>query len=120
VRVLRLSIRRGSGGRATAADQGGSSARGGDGLVKHIEFLAPVRLTVAGTRRRSQPAAAGDAAPGRRGIDRVVIAGRTIHLRAGEAVDIPRGGQLKIATPGGGGYRAGGARKPHPEGDRGD
>ena len=96
VRVTQLSIRRDSGG--------DGEFRGGDGLVKEIEFLQPVRLTVAATRRRSQPQAAGNAQPGKVGLDQVIIDGKTNLLSTADAIDIPIGGKIKIATPGGGGY----------------
>jgi len=96
VRVKRLAVRRGSGGQG--------EFRGGDGLLKEIEFLQPVRLTVAGTRRISQPAGAGGGEPGKSGVDSVSIDGKTKRLRSAEALDIPSGGSIKIATPGGGGY----------------
>lgn len=96
VRVTRLAVRRGSGGKG--------QHRGGDGLIKEIEFLQPVRLTVAGTRRLSQPAAFGDAAAGRSGTDHLIVDGKQTRLTPGVAVDVPVGGKIKIATPGGGGY----------------
>ena len=73
-------------------------------MIKEIEFLQPVRLTVAGTRRASQPAAAGNAKPGKSAVDQVVINGKVKRLNPAEAIDIPIGGKIKIATPGGGGY----------------
>lgn len=96
VRVTRLALRKGSGGQGDHC--------GGDGMIKEIEFLQPVRLTVAGTRRTSQPAASGHAKPGKSGVDQIVMHGKTKRLNPAEAVDIPIGGQIKIATPGGGGY----------------
>lgn len=96
VRVTRLAVRRGSGGKG--------EHRGGDGLIKEIEFLEPVRLTMAGTRRQSQPASAGDASAGRRGVDHLIVDGKRKSLTPGTAVDVPAGGKIKIATPGGGGY----------------
>ena len=47
LRVRELSLRRGSGGEG--------SHRGGDGLVREIEALAPMRFTLITERRRHPP-----------------------------------------------------------------
>ncbi len=47
LRVRELSLRRGSGG--------GGRHRGGDGIVREIEALAPMRYTLIGERRRHPP-----------------------------------------------------------------
>ena len=48
LRVRELSVRRGSGGEGRQ--------RGGDGLVREIEALAPMRFSLIGERRRHAPA----------------------------------------------------------------
>jgi N-methylhydantoinase B/oxoprolinase/acetone carboxylase alpha subunit len=74
-------------------------------MIKEIEFLQPVRLTLAGTRRVSQPAASGAAQAGKSAVDQVIIKGKVKRINPAEAIDIPIGGKIKIATPGGGGYQ---------------
>ncbi|RMH02878.1 MAG: hydantoinase B/oxoprolinase family protein, partial [Planctomycetota bacterium] len=57
VLVRSLRLRRGSGG--------GGRHRGGDGLVKEIEFLVPARVAVIATRRCSAAAGRNGGGPGR-------------------------------------------------------
>ena len=96
VRIRELRLRRGSGGVGRH--------RGGDGLLKEIEFLVPARVAVIATRRLSAPAGragGGDGSPGR---DQVVAGGRRRDLAAGESVSLQAGDRIRIATPGGGGW----------------
>jgi N-methylhydantoinase B len=92
LRVRELSLRRGSGGEGRH--------RGGDGIVREIEALAPMRYSLIGERRRHPPRGrdgGGDGAPGRslRG-DELVPSKAAGDLGAGESI--------RIETPGGGGY----------------
>lgn len=96
LRVRRLALRRGSGG--------AGQAPGGEGLVKEIQFLRPVRLSVAATRRRTGAAPAGEAEAGKPGRQALVEEGGERELAGAEAVDLPAASILRIATPGGGGY----------------
>lgn len=92
LRVRRYAIRRGSGG--------AGAQRGGDGLVRELELLAPASVTVIAERRRHRPWGAAGGEPGLAGEDRVdgerVPGKHQAELRAGQL--------LSIATPGGGGY----------------
>lgn len=98
VRVHRLELRRGSGGHGRA--------RGGDGIVKELEFLAPARVTLVATRRASAPRGAAGGGPGRPGRDRMTRAGKRGRLRLAAAVAVAPGDRVVIATPGGGGWGA--------------
>jgi N-methylhydantoinase B len=92
VRVRRYALRQGSGG--------AGRWRGGEGVVREIELLAPAELSILSERRRHGPAGVVG------GLDGLV--GR--NLRNG--VDIPAkanvrlapGDVLTIETPGGGGW----------------
>jgi 5-oxoprolinase (ATP-hydrolysing) len=94
VRLRQFAVRRGSGGDGLH--------RGGDGVIREIEFLAPLSVSLIAERRARPPYGAQGGAPGRTGedtLDGVPIAGRTsFRVRPGQV--------LKIATPGGGGYGA--------------
>src|SRR3982751_4898074 len=59
LRVRELSLRGGSGGDGTH--------RGGDGLVREIEALAPMRFTLITERRRHRPRGHGTGGAGKRG-----------------------------------------------------
>ena len=99
VRVRRLAVRRGSGG--------AGRWRGGDGLVRELEFLAPVHVSVLTQHRSSGPygvegGAAG--APGRQRLQRST--GEVVKLASVDGVRAEPGDRLEIETPGGGGWGA--------------
>lgn len=92
LRVRELSLRRGSGG--------DGAHRGGDGLVREIEALAPMRYSLIGERRRHPPRGrdgGGDGEQGRDLHDERELAGKS----EGE---LAPGQRLRIETPGGGGH----------------
>jgi N-methylhydantoinase B len=92
LRVRELSLRRGSGG--------AGRHRGGEGIVRELEALAPVRFSLITERRRHPPRGRDggeDGAPGR-------------NLRNGEALpgkaegELAPGDTIRVETPGGGGH----------------
>jgi N-methylhydantoinase B len=91
LRVRELSLRRDSGG--------AGEHNGGDGIVRELEALAPMRFSLIGERRRHPPR-------GRNGGDNGAP-GRNLHngaLLAGKSEgDLAPGDTLRIETPGGGG-----------------
>jgi N-methylhydantoinase B len=92
LRVRELAIRRGSGG-------DGAVGKGGDGIVREIEALGPMRFSLLGERRRHPPAGREGGADGARG--RNLLNGKPL---AGKAEgDMRHGDVLRIETPGGGG-----------------
>ena len=96
VRVRRYSLRRGSGGSGTF--------RGGDGIVREIEFLTEVRGSILSDRRRFRPYGLEGGKPGRPGINEVTVQGRKRRLAGKTTFALPAGATLKIETPGGGGW----------------
>jgi 5-oxoprolinase (ATP-hydrolysing) len=95
--VRRFALRRGSGGRGRFA--------GGDGLVRELEFTAPVTASILSERRVRAPfgLAGGEAgAPGRNLWLRADGGVETLPGRA--TVALAPGDRLRIETPGGGGY----------------
>ena len=98
-RVRSYGYRRGSGGKG--------KFRGGDGLVREIELLAPAQVTFLCDRRKFQPyglAGAEDGASGRASLiaksgDEKELPGKcTLHAAAHDVVH--------VETPGGGGWGA--------------
>ncbi|MGH2868209.1 MAG: hydantoinase B/oxoprolinase family protein [Solirubrobacteraceae bacterium] len=92
MRVVEYSLRRGSGGAGRHA--------GGDGVVRELEALAPLRYSLITERRRHPPpGAAGGAAgqPGRNLLDGAELGPKVIG-------ELAPGQRLRIETPGGGGY----------------
>jgi len=91
-RIRRYAMRRGSGG--------AGRHRGGDGLVREYEFLAPASVTLLTERRDSAPwgSDGGEAgAPGRNFLNGRPLPGRV-------EVEVVRGDCLRLETPGGGGW----------------
>ena len=92
LRVRELSLRRGSGG--------AGRHRGGDGIVREIEALAPMSYSLISERRRQPPKGregGGDGAPGRNLHNGEPLPGKAEgRLAPGDAI--------RIETPGGGGH----------------
>jgi 5-oxoprolinase (ATP-hydrolysing) len=97
VRLERFAIRRGSGG--------AGEHRGGNGVVREIRFLEPMRANILANRRRVPPrgiAGGGDAEPGRNWVERAD--GQIEPLGATGSAEMREGDRFIIETPGGGGY----------------
>ncbi|MGA2009080.1 MAG: hydantoinase B/oxoprolinase family protein [Solirubrobacteraceae bacterium] len=92
LRIVQYALRRGSGGTG--------AFRGGDGVVREYEALAPLHFSLITERRRHAPPGAQGGAPGARGrnlLDGEELAPKAIgHVRPGQ--------RLRIETPGGGGF----------------
>ncbi|MFO0947395.1 MAG: hydantoinase B/oxoprolinase family protein [Planctomycetota bacterium] len=98
VRVREFSIRAGTGG------QGKFS--GGNGIVREIEFLAPVEISLITNRRSSAPYGVAGGHPGTRGKNLLRAAGSEewMELKSSEQRSLSAGDILRIETPGGGGF----------------
>jgi N-methylhydantoinase B len=97
LRVWRYGLRSGSGG--------AGRWRGGEGLIREVEFLVPVTVSLLTERRRVPPYGLAGGTPGATGRnllltadgDQRTLPGKgTLHLAAGE--------RLRLETPGGGGW----------------
>ncbi len=94
LRLRRYAVRRGSGGQG--------ERRGGDGLVREVEFLGPAEVTLLTERRRHCPWGLNGGEAGRPGVNLLngkPLPGKTCF----EAVS---GDRMTIETPGGGGWGA--------------
>jgi len=97
VRLRRFAIRRGSGG--------AGRWRGGDGLVREVEFLASLQVSILSQHRASGPygmAGGGAGAPGRQLLLRPD--GSRLELASVDGCRVSPGDRLLLETPGGGGY----------------
>jgi N-methylhydantoinase B len=92
LRVRELGVRRGSGG--------DGRHRGGDGIVREIEALEPMRFTLITERRRHAPRGRDGGSGGAPG--RNLLNGRELPAKA--AGELRPGDRLRVETPGGGGY----------------
>ncbi|HLL77922.1 MAG TPA: hydantoinase B/oxoprolinase family protein [Ktedonobacteraceae bacterium] len=96
VRVVRYSLRRGSGG--------AGRYRGGDGLRRDILFLAPATVTLLTERRVRGPYGLHGGKPGAIGINQLESRGVLRTLPGKVTFDAQAGDILSICTPGGGGF----------------
>ncbi len=97
VLVREFRYRRGSGG--------SGRCRGGDGLVRVIEFRAPMTVAVLSNHRRVAPFGLAGGAPGATGVNRLLRAdGTAQELPACAAERVGPGDAIRIETPGGGGF----------------
>ena len=94
LRVVEYGLRRGSGGRGAYS--------GGDGVVREIEALEPLRYSLITERRRHAPPGARGGQDGERG--RNLLDGEELPPKAIGRLE--PGQRLRIETPGGGGYGA--------------
>jgi N-methylhydantoinase B len=92
LRVTELSVRCGSGG--------AGRHRGGDGIVRELEALAPMTFTLITERRGHAPRGRDGGADGEPG--RNLLNGEPLPSKA--AGELRPGDRLRIETPGGGGY----------------
>jgi len=96
LRVTHYGLWKGSGGSGLH--------RGGDGIVREIEFLAPARVTLLTERRRLRPYGLRGGSPGRSGRNLLVSKRETKTLAGKLSLTVPAGTRLRILTPGGGGW----------------
>jgi 5-oxoprolinase (ATP-hydrolysing) len=97
VRLDQFAIRRGSGGEG--------AHRGGDGVVRAMTFLEPMRANILANRRRVPPQGingGSDGQPGRNWVERTD--GTVEMLSATDYAEVQPGDRFVIETPGGGGF----------------
>jgi len=97
VLLREFSLRAGSGGTGLF--------RGGDGLVREVEFREPMTAGILANHRRVAPFGLAGGGPGRVGVNRVLRRdGRSETLQATAELAVDAGDRLRIETPGGGGW----------------
>lgn len=98
VRLHEFSVRRGSGGRGRHD--------GGDGVVRRLEFLEPLQLSLITQRRGPHPPyGAKGGEPGAVGVNELLRADGNLSKLPGICeVEVLRGDTLILKTPGGGGF----------------
>jgi 5-oxoprolinase (ATP-hydrolysing) len=96
VRLLEFGIRHGSGG--------AGRWRGGNGIVRKLEFLAPLQVTLLGQHRRYAPYGMAGGHDGACGRHLLFSNGSTSELPGVCSLEVQAGDILTIETPGGGGY----------------
>ena len=97
VLLREFSLRTGSGG--------DGEYRGGDGLIREVEFREAMTAAILSNHRRIAPFGRAGGEPGRRGINRLLRRdGSSETLQATAEIAVDAGDRLRIETPGGGGY----------------
>jgi N-methylhydantoinase B len=94
LRAITYAVRRGSGG--------DGAHRGGDGVIRELEALAPLSYSLITERRRHRPPGALGGEPGAAG--RNLLDGEDVGPKA--IGRLAPGQRLRIETPGGGGHGA--------------
>ena len=92
LRAVEYALRRGSRGRG-AYD-------GGDGVVRELEALAPMRFSLIAERRRHAPPGAAGGEPGMHG--RNLVNGDEVAGKVDG--ELAAGDRIRLETPGGGGH----------------
>jgi 5-oxoprolinase (ATP-hydrolysing) len=97
VRVVRFEIRRGSGGHG--------KWRGGDGIIREVEFLEPVQVSLLTQSRVSGPFGVDGGEPGKPGRQWLQRRGGDVmELGSVDGCEAEPGDRLIVETPGGGGW----------------
>ncbi len=97
VRIAQTRIRRGSGG--------AGAHRGGDGLIRELEFLRPLDVSVLTQNRVRGPRGAAGGNDGSPGAQTLIRSnGDVLKLNPTDGVRAEIGDRLIIETPGGGGW----------------
>ena len=96
VRVRKYAVRRGSGGEGRW--------RGGDGIVREIEFLVPTQVGLLCDRRKRGPYGLAGGHAGKPGRNAIVRGGNRSEVPGKCSFFAETGTVLRIETPGGGGW----------------
>jgi 5-oxoprolinase (ATP-hydrolysing) len=97
VRVREFSVRRGSGGQGTW--------NGGDGVVREVEFLEPLTVSLLTQHRTTQPYGAQGGEAGRSGRQTLIRRdGSTEDIAPSATFGVEPGERVRIETPGGGAF----------------
>lgn len=96
VRLLEFGIRRGSGG--------AGKWQGGDGILRKLQFLAPLQVTLLGQHRRYAPYGLAGGGDGLCGRHTLLSNGTSDALPGICSLKVKEGDVLTIETPGGGGF----------------
>jgi len=100
IRVKRFAIRHGSGG--------DGEFRGGDGVIRELEFLEPLEVSILSQRRTSSPYGLAGGQSGQPGKNRLCRADgkKMVELPSIAHASVKPGDRLILETPGGGGFGA--------------
>ncbi len=99
VRIRAYSLREGSGG--------AGQKRGGEGLIRELEMLQPVVLSILSERRRTGPYGLAGGKAGKPGRNLLIRGGaEVLELGPRVGLRLEQGDIIRMETPGGGGFGA--------------
>lgn len=98
VQIRAYGIRRGSGG--------AGANPGGDGVIREFRFLEESDVTILSDRRERGPWGLDGGSAGKPGLNLLRSSGKTRSLSAKTRLTVRPGDELRIETPGGGGWGA--------------
>jgi N-methylhydantoinase B/oxoprolinase/acetone carboxylase alpha subunit len=90
--------------RIRSASGGAGKHRGGDGIIREFEFLAPAQVTILSDRRVRGPYGLAGGEPGSTGRNTLVRKNRSTQMPGKTRFEVGVGDVLRIESPGGGGY----------------
>jgi N-methylhydantoinase B len=96
IRVREYRIRKNSGG--------AGKHKGGDGVIREIETLAPAHMSLLADRRTRGPYGLAGGAEGKGGKAAIIRRGRVIKIGSKGSWEMEAGDRVRIETPGGGGW----------------
>lgn len=96
IRIDEYSIRTGSGG--------SGKYKGGDGIIREYNFLSDARVSLITERRKFAPYGVHGGKPGKKGRNTLIRNDERNILPAKVSLDVKKGDNLRIETPGGGGW----------------
>ena len=97
VLLREFSIRKGSGGEG--------KFKGGDGVIREIEFLAPLKVAILSERRVYAPYGMQGGGPGEKGKNLLIKKDGSITDVGGKCqLEVEPGERIRICTPGGGSW----------------
>ena len=102
LRVREYRIRRGSGGKG--------KHKGGDGVIREIETLAPARMSLLADRRKRAPYGLSGGGDGKPGSAEIFRNGRAQKIGSKGSWELKAGDRVRIESPGGGGWGKAGGR----------
>jgi N-methylhydantoinase B len=96
LRVREYSLRKDSGGKG--------KHRGGDGIIREIETLAPSRMSLLADRRKRGPYGLRGGKDGKPGTAAIIRKGRSQKIGSKGSWELETGDRVRIESPGGGGF----------------
>ena len=96
LRVREYKIRKSSGGKG--------KRKGGAGVIREIETLAPARMSLLADRRKRGPYGLSGGDDGKPGSAEIIRDGRARKLGSKGSWELQAGDRIRIESPGGGGF----------------